>query len=112
MVRVAGFKNKAPQFHFVCRKNVLLSIDADKTDEVELQNAVKNAAAHHLEPFEATLVDYTSLADTSTIPGHYVLFWKIRNGATPVPPTVLEDCCFAVEESLDSVYIPTRSICR
>ncbi|CAN6438872.1 unnamed protein product [Victoria cruziana] len=109
VLRVAGFKNKAPQFHFVCRKNVLLSIDADKTDEVELQNAVKNAAAHHLEPFEATLVDYTSLADTSTIPGHYVLFWEIKNGATPVPPAVFEDCCFTVEESLNSVYRQGRS---
>ncbi|TKY69479.1 indole-3-acetic acid-amido synthetase GH3.1 [Spatholobus suberectus] len=31
ILRVTGFHNSAPQFHFVRRKNVLLSIDSDKT---------------------------------------------------------------------------------
>ncbi|KAM5585798.1 indole-3-acetic acid-amido synthetase GH3.6 [Rosa sericea] len=104
VLRVAGFKNKAPQFNFICRKNVVLSIDSDKTDEVELQNAVKNAVTH-LVPFDATVAEYTSYADTSTIPGHYVLFWELSlNGSTPIPPSVFEDCCLAIEESLNSVY--------
>ncbi|XP_028761583.1 indole-3-acetic acid-amido synthetase GH3.6 [Neltuma alba] len=104
VLRVAGFKNKAPQFNFVCRKNVVLSIDSDKTDEVELQNAVKNAANHLLQ-FGASLTEYTSCADTSTIPGHYVLYWEINmSDQTSIPPSVFEDCCLAVEESLNSVY--------
>lgn len=104
ILRVAGFKNKSPQFNFVCRKNVVLSIDSDKTDEVELQNAVKNAA-NHLISFDATLNEYTSSADTSTIPGHYVLYWEISlRGETSIPPSVFEDCCLTVEESLNSVY--------
>ncbi|PSS06303.1 Indole-3-acetic acid-amido synthetase [Actinidia chinensis var. chinensis] len=104
VLRVAGFKNKAPQFNFICRKNVVLSIDSDKTDEVELQNAVKNAV-NHLMPFDATLTEYTSYADTSTIPGHYVLFWELHvNGSTPIPPSIFEDCCLTIEESLNSVY--------
>ncbi|KAL3508592.1 hypothetical protein ACH5RR_027993 [Cinchona calisaya] len=104
VLRVAGFKNKAPQFNFICRKNVVLSIDSDKTDEVELQNAVKNAMSH-LVPFDAQVTDYTSYADTATIPGHYVLFWELsQNGSTPVPPSVFEDCCLTIEESLNSVY--------
>lgn len=109
VLRVAGFKNKAPQFNFICRKNVVLSIDADKTDEVELQNAVKNAI-NHLMPFDATLTEYTSYADTTTIPGHYVLFWEITvNGSTPIPPSVYEDCCLTIEESLNSVYRQGRA---
>ncbi|KAF5478790.1 hypothetical protein F2P56_005320 [Juglans regia] len=104
VLRVAGFKNKAPQFNFICRKNVVLSIDSDKTDEVELQNAVKNAV-NHLMQFNATLAEYTSHAETSTIPGHYVLFWELSlNGSTPIPPSVFEDCCLTIEESLNSVY--------
>lgn len=104
VLRVAGFKNKAPQFNFICRKNVVLSIDSDKTDEVELQHAVENAV-NHLMPFDATLSEYTSYADTSTIPGHYVLFWELSlNGSTPIPPSVFEDCCLTAEESLNSVY--------
>ncbi|KAI4374737.1 hypothetical protein MLD38_012697 [Melastoma candidum] len=109
ILRVAGFKNKAPQFNFICRKNVALSIDSDKTDEVELQNAVKNAV-NHLVPFDAIVAEYTSYADTSRIPGHYVLFWELTlNGSTPIPPSVFEDCCLAVEESLNSVYRQGRA---
>ncbi|KAL2327880.1 hypothetical protein Fmac_021307 [Flemingia macrophylla] len=104
VLRVAGFKNKAPQFNFVCRKNVVLSIDSDKTDEVELQNAMKNAVTH-LVPFDASVSEYTSYADTATIPGHYVLYWELTlNGSTPIPPCVFEDCCLTIEESLNSVY--------
>lgn len=109
VLRVAGFKNKAPQFTFICRKNVALSIDSDKTDEVELQTAVKNAV-NHLIPFDATLTEYTSYADLSTIPGHYVLFWELTvNGSTPIPPSVFEDCCLTIEESFNSVYRQGRA---
>lgn len=109
VLRVAGFKNKAPQFNFICRKNVVLSIDSDKTDEVELQNAVKNAVTH-LMPFDATLIEYTSYADTTTVPGHYVLFWELNvNGTIPIPPSVFEDCCLATEESFNSVYRQGRA---
>ncbi|GAB2230669.1 hypothetical protein Droror1_Dr00014950 [Drosera rotundifolia] len=104
VLRVAGFKNNAPQFNFVCRKNVVLSIDSDKTDEVELQAAIKNALSQ-LQPFDATLTEYTSHADTTTIPGHYVLYWELSlKGSTPIPPSVFEDCCLTMEESLNSVY--------
>ncbi|XP_062104691.1 indole-3-acetic acid-amido synthetase GH3.6-like [Humulus lupulus] len=106
ILRVSGFKNKAPQFNFVRRKNVVLSIDSDKTDEVELQNAVKNATTKHLYSYGgASLIEYTSFADTSAIPGHYVLYWEInQNEKTPIPKSVFEDCCLTVEESLNSVY--------
>lgn len=107
VLKVAGFKNNAPQFNFICRKNVVLSIDADKTDEVELQNAVKNALVH-LIPFDAAVSEYTSCADTSKIPGHYVLYWELTLNSkitTPkIPPSIFEDCCLTIEESLNSVY--------
>lgn len=107
VLRVTGFYNAAPQFQFVCRKNVMLSIDSDKTDEAELHSAVKNAVKH-LEPLEASLVEYTSYADTSTIPGHYVLYWELRNSTLSVPASVFEDCCLTIEESLNSVYRQCR----
>lgn len=109
VLRVAGFKNKSPQFNFICRKNVALSIDADKTDEVELHQAVEKAS-NHLVPFDATLIEYTSFADTTTIPGHYVIFWELKeNKSNQVPPSVLEDCCITIEESLNSVYRQGRA---
>nr|GEY30634.1 hypothetical protein [Tanacetum cinerariifolium] len=109
LLKVVGFKNKAPQFSFICRKNVALSIDSDKTDEVELHKAVEKAV-NHLIPFSATLNEYTSYADTTTIPGHYVIFWEVsENGSTQIPASVFEDCCLTIEESLNSVYRQGRA---
>ncbi|TVU20049.1 hypothetical protein EJB05_36236 [Eragrostis curvula] len=111
VLRVAGFKNQAPMFNFVRRKNVALSIDSDKTDEAELHAAV-SGAVQHLAPFGASLVEYTSYADATIIPGHYVLFWELRAGGTDVPASVFEDCCLAVEEALNSVYRQGRAADR
>ncbi|CAN6453252.1 unnamed protein product [Victoria cruziana] len=46
-------KNKVPD---VCRKNVVLTIDSDRTDEVENQNAVKNALLNLLACISTSLL--------------------------------------------------------
>ena len=78
VLRVTGFHNKAPQFQFVCRKNVVLSIDSDKTDEETLMKAIKVVTTKHLAEAKWRLVEYTSYADLNSIPGHYVLFWELQ----------------------------------
>ncbi|XP_071924746.1 indole-3-acetic acid-amido synthetase GH3.17-like [Coffea arabica] len=102
---VTGFHNITPQFKFVQRRNVVLSIDTDKTTEQDLQNAV-TIAMHILEPLG--LLDYSSYAETSSIPGHYVLFWELQlrsNDDFPVLDQVnMEKCCSLVEQSLDQKY--------
>lgn len=105
ILRVTGFHNSAPQFHFVRRKNVLLSIDSDKTDEAELQKAVENAS-QLLSKFNTSVVEYTSYADTTTIPGHYVIYWEllVKDPANSPGEEVLSQCSLAMEESLNSVY--------
>ncbi|CAL9002202.1 unnamed protein product [Prunus brigantina] len=106
ILEVTGFHNAAPQFRFVRRKNVLLSIDADKTDEAELQKAIDNASVL-LRGFNTSVVEYTSFADTKTIPGHYVIYWEllVKDPANNSPShEVLDKCCLAMEESLNSVY--------
>uniref|UniRef100_A0A2N9FBN1 Indole-3-acetic acid-amido synthetase GH3.17-like n=1 Tax=Fagus sylvatica TaxID=28930 RepID=A0A2N9FBN1_FAGSY len=61
-----------------------------------------------LEPLGFLLTEYTSYADTSSIPGHYVLFWELKmkgNNDFPVlDHTIMEQCCSTVEDLLDSVY--------
>ncbi|KAJ7534464.1 hypothetical protein O6H91_13G096200 [Diphasiastrum complanatum] len=106
ILRVTGFYNSAPQFAFVCRKNAILSIDADKTGEQDLQTAVTNATKILKNRF-ARLKEYTSYADTAKIPGHYVLFWELET-TQPLEAWIMEECCLAVEESLDSVYRQCR----
>eukprot|EP01018_Ginkgo_biloba_P021695 Gb_12335 [translate_table: standard] len=106
VLRVTGFHNAAPQFCFVRRKNVVLSIDSEKIDEVELRNAVEKGVKH-LEALGGILADYTSHADISTIPAHYVRFWELHfdNNANTVPPTsIMEECCLTIEQSLNYFY--------
>ncbi|XP_062144634.1 putative indole-3-acetic acid-amido synthetase GH3.9 isoform X2 [Alnus glutinosa] len=106
----------APQFRFICRRNVLLSIDNDKTNEEDLHKSV-TVAKKLLEPYNALLVEYTSSADTSTLPGHYVLYWEIQlHGSKAgmaveeeVEDKVLQECCIAVEEKLDYIYRRCRA---
>ncbi|XP_047946340.1 probable indole-3-acetic acid-amido synthetase GH3.1 [Salvia hispanica] len=105
VLKVTGHHNSAPQFKFVRRKNVLLSIDADKTDELELQKAVENAAAL-LEEYKSSVVEFTSYADTGSIPGHYVVYWELSGGAPG--GEVMDKCCHVMEESMNSVYRQCR----
>ncbi|CAK9320427.1 unnamed protein product [Citrullus colocynthis] len=111
ILHATGFHNAAPQFQFVRRNNVLLSIDSDKTDEAELQKANDNATLL-LRGFNTRVVEYTSYADTKTIPGHYVIYWEllVKDEATNSLPTneILNQCCLAIEESLNSVYRQCR----
>ncbi|XP_072958253.1 probable indole-3-acetic acid-amido synthetase GH3.2 [Typha angustifolia] len=110
ILRVTGFHNAAPQFRFVRRKNVILSIESDKTDEAELQGAVERASAL-LRPYGATVVEYTSQADATKIPGHYVIYWELllkEEGKWP-EKKVLNDCCLEMEEAMNTVYRQSRA---
>ncbi|XP_038970374.1 probable indole-3-acetic acid-amido synthetase GH3.8 [Phoenix dactylifera] len=110
ILRVTGFHNTAPQFRFIRRKNVLLSIESDKTDEAELQAAVDRASAL-LRPYGASVVEYTSQADARAIPGHYVIYWELlvrEEGRWP-EGEALEKCCLEMEEAMNTVYRQSRA---
>ena len=104
---VIGFHNKTPQFQFVERQNVILSIDADKTSESDLLKAVTEAKTV-LDPLGFILTGYTSYGDTSSTPGHYVLFWELKvkegNNIKELDPKIMVECCFRMEESLNYIY--------
>ncbi|KAF7809881.1 putative indole-3-acetic acid-amido synthetase GH3.1 [Senna tora] len=110
ILRVTGFHNSAPQFGFVKRKNVVLSIDMEKTDEEDLQKAIENASII-LKEFNASVVDYTSFADVSSLPGHYVIYWEllVKEPSNRRPTSeALNRCCLAMEESLNATYRQAR----
>ncbi|KAF8698838.1 hypothetical protein HU200_035098 [Digitaria exilis] len=114
ILRVAGFHNAAPRFAFVRRKNVLLSIESDKTDEAELQRAVDRASATlRASRPGAAVAEYTSHACTRSIPGHYVIYWELlensrRQDGTVVDGETMERCCLEMEEALNTVYRQSR----
>ncbi|XWS11020.1 hypothetical protein CRYUN_Cryun38cG0048000 [Craigia yunnanensis] len=107
VLKVTGFRNNSPQFQFVERQNVVLSIDHDKTSEADLLKAITNAKLL-LDPLGFVLTMYSSYADTSLTPGRYVLFWELKMKASDhfpkLDPKIMEQCCSIVEESLDFTY--------
>ncbi|MBA0591252.1 hypothetical protein Gorai_019933, partial [Gossypium raimondii] len=111
VLKVTGFYNKSPQFQFVERQNVVLSIDLDKTTEEDLSKAIMKAKIV-LEPLGIMLTTYSSYADTSLMPGRYVLFWELkmkgRNDLPKLDAEIMEQCCCIVEESFDFTYKSLR----
>ncbi|KAL6640367.1 hypothetical protein ACP70R_021490 [Stipagrostis hirtigluma subsp. patula] len=116
VLRVTGFHNAAPQFRFVRRGGVVLSVDVDKTDEAELQRAVERASSALLRRHGAAVLDYTARTCTESVPGHYVVYWELTtttttlaNGeAAAVEEETLDRCCLEMENALSTVYRQCR----
>lgn len=105
VVRVSGFHNAAPKLKFVCRRNVLLSINIDKNSEKDIQIAV-DEVGKVLKSSKCEVVDFTSYADRSSQPGHYVVFLEINGKASE---RVLEECATCMDLSfLDAGYLSSR----
>ncbi|OMO63426.1 GH3 auxin-responsive promoter [Corchorus olitorius] len=106
ILMATGFHNSAPQFQFVERNNVILSIDADKTSEADLIKAVEEAKAL-LDPIGLLLTGFSSYADTSSIPGPYVVFWELKRkegeDVKELDPETMVQCCSIMEESLSYI---------
>ncbi|XP_038991078.1 indole-3-acetic acid-amido synthetase GH3.17-like [Hibiscus syriacus] len=108
ILKVTGFHNNAPQFQFVETQNVILSVESDKTSESDLLKAVTEAKTL-LDPLGFILRWYTSYVDTSSIPGHYVIFWELMtkegdDNTKELDPMIMEECCYKMEESLGFIY--------
>ncbi|XVE50223.1 hypothetical protein DITRI_Ditri01bG0144500 [Diplodiscus trichospermus] len=107
ILMATGFYNNTPQFQFVERQNVILSIDADKTSEADLLKAVTEAKSL-IDPLGFILTGYTSYGDTSLAPGHYVIFWELKekegNNNKELDPKKMVECCYKMEESLNYIY--------
>ncbi|KAK8339347.1 hypothetical protein V6Z11_A08G029500 [Gossypium hirsutum] len=110
IIKVTGFHNNTPQFQFVGRQNVALGVDMERISEADILKAVAEAKAL-LEPLGLILTEYTSYGDTSSAPGHYVIFWEIKpkkdnknKNGKELDPKVMEQCCSKMEDSLHFTY--------
>ncbi|KAH9624954.1 hypothetical protein KSS87_001550 [Heliosperma pusillum] len=105
VLQATWFYNSTPQFKFVRRTNEVLSIDADKTTESELQKVIE-MVSNMIQPYNTVIVDYTSNACRKTIPCHYVIYLELKteSEANGFDANVLEKCCLAMEESLGLTY--------
>ncbi|KAL1222160.1 4-substituted benzoates-glutamate ligase GH3.12 [Cardamine amara subsp. amara] len=111
ILEVTGFYNSAPQFRFIRRKEMVLSIQTEITTEEHLLKAI-NDATLVLESSNLMLMDNTCYDDISTNPGHYVFYWELKpknvNGVER-DNEVLVKCCCVMEESLSRLYRVFRS---
>lgn len=107
VVKVMGFHNSTPELKFVYRSNLLLTINIDKNTEKDLQLAAE-AAAKLLAEEKMEVIDFTSHADLSTEPGHYVIFWEISGEASD---ELSQECCNCLDRSfLDAGYVSSRKV--
>lgn len=107
VVKVVGFHNSTPELQFICRRNLLLTVNIDKNTEKDLQLAVE-AAAKLLGKEMLEVVDFSSQVDFSTEPGHYVIFWEMNGQASE---EILRGCCNCLDRSfVDAGYIGARKV--
>uniref|UniRef100_A0A0E0BG71 Uncharacterized protein n=1 Tax=Oryza glumipatula TaxID=40148 RepID=A0A0E0BG71_9ORYZ len=117
VVKVAGFHHATPKLRFVCRRSLILSINVDKNSEHDLQLAVDSAAkilaGYGENHKQLEIADYTSHADTSSDPGHYVVFWELNGGGEEDGGGVLQRCCDEMDRSFgaDAGYAQSRKTC-
>lgn len=110
-MKIKGFHNSTPELQFLRRSNVVLNINVDKNTEKDLQLAVE-AASNLLAGEKLEVVDFTSFADLSTEPGHYVIFWEISGSSTcTADDEVLNACCNCLDRSLvEAGYVSSRKV--
>nr|XP_043625241.1 jasmonoyl--L-amino acid synthetase JAR6-like [Erigeron canadensis] len=107
VVKVIGFHNATPELQFVCRRNLMLTINIDKNTEKDLQLSVE-AAAKLLATEKLEVLDFTSHIDLSSEPGHYVIFWEVSGEASDA---VLKECCNCLDKSfVDAGYVSSRKV--
>ncbi|KAL8208075.1 hypothetical protein R6Q57_007487 [Mikania cordata] len=107
VVKVVGFHNSTPELQFVCRRNLMLTINIDKNTEKDLQLSVE-AAAKLLAAEKLEVVDFTSQVDLYSDPGHYVIFWEVSGEASD---EVLKECCNCLDLTfVDAGYVSSRKV--
>lgn len=105
VVEVSGFHNGTPKLNFICRRKLILTVNIDKNTEKDLQLVVERGS-QILNKAKAEIVDFTSNADVTNEPGHYVIYWEIKG---EVDDNVLDDCCREMDLSFaDHGYVVSR----
>ena len=84
IVNVVSYYNDAPEIEFVCRKNQVLNMVSEKTNEEQLTTAIKNS----MKKFN--LMDYTTIPDNSITPGRYVFYCEFKEKLSKEEVNLLE----------------------
>lgn len=91
VIRVVDFYNNCPEVEFLYRKNQVLNMVSEKTNEEHLTNSIRST----IRKLNLNLVDYTTMPDNSITPGRYIFYFEFKNNISNYK---LE----SLEETLDS----------
>ena len=92
VIRVVDFYNNCPEVEFLYRKNQVLNMVSEKTNEEHLTNSIRST----IRKLNLNLVDYTTMPDNSITPGRYIFYFEFKN--SKISNYKLE----SLEETLDS----------
>ena len=74
VVEVVGFYNKSPQISFLYRKNQILNMVSEKTNEEHLTKSIMN----FIKKCKVNIIDYTTMPDNSITPGRYIVYIEFK----------------------------------
>ena len=86
VIKVVGFYNNCPEVEFLYRKNQVLNMVAEKTNEEQLTSAIKST----MKKLKLNLVDYTVAPDNFVTPGRYMFYFEFRNSMSSYEVQLLE----------------------
>lgn len=87
VIKVVGFYNNCPEIEFLYRKNQVLNMVSEKTNEEHLTNALRST----IRKLKLNLVDYTTLPDNSISPGRYIFYFEFKNNISNYKVELLEE---------------------
>ena len=74
VIKVVGYYNNSPEIIFLYRKNQLLNMISEKTNEDHITTAIKET----MKKFKLNLIDYTTLPDNNLTPGRYNFYCEFK----------------------------------
>lgn len=74
VIRVVGYYNNSPEIVFEYRKNQVLNMASEKTNEMQLVSALRNTA----RIFSLDITDYTTEPDNNVSPGRYIIYVEFK----------------------------------
>ncbi|GKX67349.1 GH3 auxin-responsive promoter family protein [Inconstantimicrobium mannanitabidum] len=86
VIKVVGFYNNCPEIEFLYRKNQVLNMAAEKTNEEHLTSAIRST----VKKLDLSLVDYTTMPDNSVTPGRYIFYFEFKDNALRININLLE----------------------
>ena len=87
VIRVVDFYNGSPSIEFLYRKNQVLNMVSEKTNEEHLTVAIKNT----MKTMDMNVVDYTTLPDNTLTPGRYIIFLELKTIVNNKQVKVMEE---------------------